>query len=161
MKKITKLLLPLLILSSLSANDKLYSFIGMQSSLTSFDTESVNTFGLKYGKQTKNIRTSISYNYGKKSHNKYQNLLLQIDTGIFKKSFKDISLKPYIGGTFGVMQEDTNIRDRGYVFGPNIGFTYIVNDALDFNVGYKYLRTSKLMNIDKINDLTLSMHYFY
>jgi len=165
MKKFNKLFLPLILIStSLTAGDKLYSFIGIQGSSTKIDSTNVPTIGFKYGKQSRHTRTTIAYNYGKKSKVKYQTLLLEIDTGIFQNSFKNVSLKPYIGATIGMLQENdrlTSIRDRGYVFGPNVGLTYIMNDAFDFDLGYKYLKTSKLNNISEINDVTLSMHYFY
>ena len=62
------------------------------------------------------------------------------------------------------MQEknkQSSIKDRGYLYGANAGLAYIYNDALDFDLGYRYLQTSKLNNIDSLSDLTLSMHYFY
>jgi hypothetical protein len=55
----------------------------------------------------------------------------------------------------------TSIRDRGYIYGVDTGLAYIFNDVLDFDLCYKYLKTSKINKIDSINDLTLSMHYFY
>ena len=161
MKKINALLLPLLLISSLSANEKLYSFIGIEASASKFGSEQLNTFGFKYGTQTKELRTSIAYNYGKKSDNSYQNILMQIDTGVFKESFKNIPFKPYIGATFGLIQENSESKDRGYIFGPNVGLSYIINNSLDLDLGYRYLKTAKLNNIDEINDLTISMHYFY
>jgi len=165
MKKFNKLFLPLILIStSLTAGDKLYSFIGIQGASSKIDSSNVPTIGFKYGKQSKQTRTTITYNYGEKSKLKYQTLLLQIDTGVFKNSFRNVSLKPYIGATVGLLQENnkhTSIRDRGYVYGPNAGLTYIMNDAFDFDLGYKYLKTSKLNNISEINDVTLSMHYFY
>jgi opacity protein-like surface antigen len=63
-----------------------------------------------------------------------------------------------------MQQNDDSVipsRDRGYVYGVNTGLTYILNDAIDLDLGYRFLKTSKLENINKINDLTFSMHYFY
>ncbi len=166
MKKINKLFLPILLLvSTLHADDKVYSFIGVQTSAAKFENTSTPTVGIKYGKQTNNMRTSLSYNYGEKGSNYYQTLLMQIDTGILTKTFSDIALKPYVGATIGVMQQNDDglvpSRDRGYVYGANAGFSYILNDAIDLDLGYRYLKTSKLENIDKLSDLTFSMHYFY
>ena len=166
MKKINTLFLPLLLLSSvLHADDKLYSFIGIQTSASKYESTSLPTVGVKYGKQTENLRTSIAYTYGEKSTNDYQTLLMQIDTGVLTNSFKDVALKPYIGASIGVMQQnDKSVvpsRDRGYVYGANAGISYILNDAIDLDLGYRYLKTSKLENIDEITDLTFSMHFFY
>jgi len=165
MKTLNKLYLSLiLLLTSLSATDKSYSFLGIQTATSVIESKIVPTLGLKYGQQTKKHRTSLSYNYGNKSNTSYQTLIVQIDTGILKKSFEDYAFKPYAGVSFGLMQENnkhTSQKDRGYVYGVNTGLAYIFNDALDFNLGYRYMETSKLKNIDSISDLTLSMHYFY
>lgn len=166
MKTINKLFLLLLLLSSLiNADDKVYSFIGIQTSASKFENVSVPTVGVKYGKQSNNYRTSISYNYGQKGSNYYQTALLQIDTGILTRRFSDIPFKPYVGVSAGVMQQNDKSlspkRDRGYLYGGNAGFTYILNDAFDLDLAYRFLKTSKLKNVKKINDVTFAMHYFY
>ena len=53
------------------------------------------------------------------------------------------------------------INDKGFVYGVNAGLSYIVNNNIDFDLGYKFLKTSKMKELDKINDLSLSLHYFY
>ena len=166
MKKINKLFLPILLLASaLHADDKVYSFIGVQTSASKFENTSIPTIGVKYGKQSNNMRTSLSYNYGEDGSNYYQTLLMQIDTGILTRTFRDIALKPYVGATIGLMQQNDDglipNRDRGYLYGANAGLTYIFNDAIDLDLAYRYLKTSQLENIDKVSDLTFSMHYFY
>jgi len=165
MKTINKLYISLILLStSLSATDKSYSFLGIQAGNSFIEGKSISTVGLKYGVQTRKYRTSINYNYGKNSDGIYQTLITQIDTGILIHTFKNSLLKPYAGLSFGIMQEKNRISsiiDKGYLYGVNTGLAYIFNDALDFDLGYRYLKTSKLNKIDSINDLTLSMHYFY
>ena len=163
MKTINKLYISLILLStSLLAADKSYSFLGIQAGNSFVESNSVPTIGLKYGVQTRKYRTSLNYNYGKKSNTSYQTLIAQVDTGILTNSFKNSEFKPYAGFSFGVMQEKNSLlTDKGYVYGVNTGFAYIFNDALDFDLGYRYLQTSKLKKIDSISDLTLSMHYFY
>jgi opacity protein-like surface antigen len=160
-----KLFLPMLLLTSaINADDKIYSFIGIQASAAKYENSSTPTVGLKYGKQSENMRTSISYSYGEKDNNDYQSLIMQIDTGILNNTFRDFALKPYLGASFGVMQHNTKTlpyKDKGFVYGANAGFSYILSDTLDLDLGYRFLKTSKLENIDKINDLTFSMHYFY
>jgi len=165
MKTITKLYISLILLStSLSATDKSYSFLGIQTGDAFVEGKSTPTIGLKYGVQTRKYRTSFSYNYGENSKARYETLMAQIDTGVLVNSFKNSLFKPYAGFSFGVMQEKnklSSVIDRGYLYGINTGLAYIYNDVLDFDLGYKYLKTSKLNEIDSINDLTLSMHYFY
>jgi len=165
MKTINKLYISLILLStSLSATDKSYSFLGIQAGNSFVEGKSIATVGLKYGVQTRKYRTSLNYNYGKNADGIYQTLITQIDTGILINTFKNSLLKPYAGLSLGVMQEKNRINsiiDRGYLYGVNTGLAYIFNDALDFDLGYRYLKTSKLNKIDSISDLTLSMHYFY
>lgn len=165
MKTLNKLYISLILFSvSLSATDKSYSFLGIQAGNSFVKGNSVPTIGLKYGVQTKKYRTSLSYNYGEQSNTNYQTLIAQVDTGILTNTFKNSSFKSYAGLAFGAMQEKnklTSKKDSGYVYGINTGLSYIFNDSLDFDLAYRYLQTSKLENIDSLNDLTLSMHYFY
>jgi len=165
MKTITNLYISLIfIATSLSASDKSYSFLGIQTGNAFVEGKSTPTIGLKYGLQTKKYRTSLNYNYGRNSHHSYETLLAQVDTGIFINNFKNSLFKPYAGFSFGVMQERNRVSsliDKGYIYGINTGIAYIFNDDLDFDLGFKYLRTSKVKKIDSISDLSLSMHYFY
>ena len=164
MKKIHKLYLTLLLcVTPLLAKDKSYSFIGLQTGISKIDNQEIPSFGLKYGVQQGNARTSFIYNYDKKNSNSFHMLLIQMDTGIFKNSFRNSLLKPYLGATLGMLQAKTNqlAQDRGYVYGLNTGLAYILNDDFDLDFGYRYLKTSKLNNMTEINNINLSIHYFY
>ena len=165
MKTITNLYISLILIStSLSAADKSYSFLGIQAGNAFLEGQSTPTFGVKYGVQTRQYRTSLNYQYGENSDGSHETLMAQIDTGVLVNLFRNSLFKPYAGISFGVMQEKdsiSSIRDRGYIYGVNTGLAYIFNDALDFDLCYKYLKTSKINKIDSINDLSLSMHYFY
>ena len=166
MKTITKLYISLIFIStSLSADtDKSYSFLGIQAGNAFVEGKSTPTIGVKYGVQSKKYRTSLNYNYGENSDGSYETLMAQIDTGILVNTFRNSLFKPYAGFSFGLMQEKdsiTSVRSRGYLYGINTGLAYIYNDVLDFDLSYKYLKTSKIEKINSINDLTLSMHYFY
>jgi len=166
MKKLILLFLSILLFStSLYANEKLYSFIGVQASVSKFDKLSTPTFGLKYGKQSKDMRTAIAYRYGNKSNNTFQSLIMQIDSAILTQTFKDIAFKPYLGVSLGVMQhknmELLGYDDKGFVYGVNTGLSYIVNNNIDLDLGYRFLKTSKMKEIDSINDISFAMHYFY
>jgi opacity protein-like surface antigen len=165
MKTLHKLLITSILFSTLLlAKDKTYSFLGIQTSNQNIEKDSIASVGIKYGKQTKKYRTSLSYSYGATSQNKYETLVAQIDMGILSNSFKNSAFKPYAGISIGAMQntdKSSGGQDKGYLYGPNAGITYIFNDALDFDLGYRYLKTSKLKDIDSVSDLTLSVHYFY
>ncbi|HHD81615.1 MAG TPA: hypothetical protein ENK82_05350 [Campylobacterales bacterium] len=160
----TIFLTTILLSSSLYSADKLYSFIGIQAGSASVKKDTVPSIGLKYGKQTKKYRTTLSYAYGETSNTKYDTLIAQIDMGILSNTFKNSSFKPYAGISFGVIQANdklTGETDKGYLYGPNGGISYIFNDTLDLDLGYRYLKTSKLKNIDTMHDVSLSLHYFY
>ena len=165
MKKISKLLFTLALTTlSLSAADKIYSFMGIQADASIPSSDVIPTVGIKYGKQSRNARTAFSYNFGEDAKNRYQTIIVQIDTGIFKEKVKDFPLKPYAGVSVGVMQHDDkqiSRRDRGYLYGLNTGLAYILNDKIDLDFGYRFMRTEKLSNVNDISDITLSMHYFY
>ncbi len=165
MTKFYKLFLPLcLLLTPLFATDKSYSFIGLQAGASKIDNIETPSIGLKYGLQKDNARTSFIYSYDKKNDDKFQMLLLQIDMGVLKKSFRSSLFKPYIGLSAGVLERDNALaleKDRGAVYGVNTGVAYILNDSFDLDLGYHYLRTSGLDTINEINNLNLSMHYFY
>jgi len=166
MKKFILLCLPILLISTtLYGNEKLYSFIGVQASVSKFDKLSTPTLGLKYGKQSKDMRTAIAYRYGNKSSNTFQSLIMQIDSAILTQTFKNIPFKPYLGASFGVMQhknrELLGYDDKGFVYGINTGLSYIVNNNIDLDLGYRFLKTSKMKEIDTINDISFAMHYFY
>jgi opacity protein-like surface antigen len=166
MKKIILLFLSILLFSTtLYSKEKLYSFIGIQTSVAKFDSVSAPTIGLKYGKQSKDMRTSISYQYGGKSNDTFQSLIMQVDSGILTQTFKDIPFKPYLGASFGVIKHKNNklltYEDKGFVYGVNTGLSYILNNNIDLDLGYRFLRTSKMREIETINDISFAMHYFY
>ena len=166
MKKFILLFLSIILFStSLFANEKIYSFIGIQASASNFDNVSTPSIGLKYGKQSKEMRTSITYNYADKSSNTFQSLIMQVDSAILTQTFKDIAFKPYLGASFGVIQhknsEQLGYDDKGFVYGINAGLSYVLNNNIDFDLGYKFLKTSKMKELDEINDISLSLHYFY
>jgi len=163
MKTFNKLFLPLLLtLTTLSATDKSYSFIGIQTGYAKVGKNNMNSFGVKYGQQTKKYRTSFSYNYASKKNTTNQMIMLQVDKGIFKNDFKNLPFKPYAGISLGIMQnKESSHTDKGYLYGLHTGIAYIANDKFDFDVSYRYLKTHRVENIDEINNINLSMHYFY
>jgi opacity protein-like surface antigen len=145
--------------------DKMYTFIGVQGSYTDYDTKTTPTLGLKYGKQTDIWRTAISYNYAKASDNRYQSFIIQVDTGVLTELFREIPLKPYIGFSLGMMEHknssNTPSKDRGYLYGLNGGFNYVINNSFDIDFGYRYMDSDKLEYIGNRGDLTLSLHYYF
>ena len=163
MKTINIFLFSILFLTNIAqADEKLYSFIGVQTSATNYDGKNTPTLGLRYGKQSQNFRTSFSYNYGKHSKDSYHTLLLEMDSGIFSETFSSSLFRPYLGGAVGMIEHiNSKDNDRGYLFGINTGLTYLFNENIDFDLNYRFLRSAKLKDLDTINELTFAMHYFY
>lgn len=165
MKTLNTLYLSLILLSStLTAQDELYSFMGIQTANSFVEGESIPNLGVKYGLQSKKYRTTFNYTYGENSQSNLQTLTAQVDTGIFTKSFRSSSFKPYVGLAFGIAQEKNDLTvtaEKGEVYGAATGIAYIFNDQLDFDLSYRYLKTRDMSNIDEMSDISLSMHYFY
>jgi|GEM_PF-1056911 len=166
MKLHIKILLILFLFNSTSSAEELvesiYSFIGVQSSYTNYDSVSTPTFGLKYGKQTSKWRTAISYSYAQESSHKFHSLIMQMDKGVLTDVFRDIPLKPYIGFSLGVMQDQKNSStDNGYLYGVNLGINYVLSNDFDIDFGYRYMRTDKLKDMDNRGDISLSLHYYF
>jgi opacity protein-like surface antigen len=163
MYKIITLSLLTLSLSSalLKADNNIYSFVGAQTSLSSYENVTAPSFGIKFGKQLDTWRTAISLNYENADGNSLGSFLLQSDKGVLGNLFKKSKFQPYVGFTLGILQHKAEQSNQGYGFGINGGVTYILNHDFDLDLGYRVMTTSQLDNVDNIQNLTLSLHYFY
>jgi len=149
-------------LNASEALDKVYTFIGIQGAYTKYDNIDAPTIGFKYGKQNSEWRTAIIYNYAIKSDDSFHSIIIQVDRGVLTDIFRDTPLKPYLGFSFGAMQHRNNlVKDRGYLFGGNVGFNYVLNNYFDVDFGYKYMITSKFKHLNNRGDLALSLHYYF
>lgn len=163
----SKTLLTLTLFSSLSqaSGDAMYSFLGLQVSSSEYEDISTETVAIKYGQQSAMWRTAISYNFAQNSDDKMQSLVAQIDHGILTEMFETLPVKPYIGFSIGVMEHKNNMNavstDRGYLYGLNGGINYVINDKVDIDLGYRYMKTTNLESIDKVSDAMLSLHYYF
>jgi opacity protein-like surface antigen len=106
-------------------------------------------------------RSSNNLDYASTGNNKLSSLILQIDKGILKSSTKNSPFKPHAGFSLGVLQHKNSVTDKGYGIGLNTGVSYLLNDAIDLDLSYRFLSTSKMNNISSLNSLNLSLHYFY
>jgi len=148
--------------SILQADNKSYSFLGAKTSLSKYGETSTQSYGLKYGNQVDMWRTALSIGYAKKKEETFQTLILQVDHGILSQTFQAFPLKPFIGFSTGLIQDDNNQqKDKGYLFGLNGGFTYILNNHIDIDLAYRNMTTSKMNSVDSLSDIILSVHYFY
>lgn len=142
--------------------NKSYAFVGAQTSLVNYEEISSSTsVGLKYGVQKGMWRTSFNLDYSGLDENRLNSLILQIDRGLFEESTKNLFVKPHIGFSLGVLEHKFKQTDKGYGLGTNAGLTFILNDAFDLDLNYRYLSTSKMSNIGSVQHINLSLHYFY
>ena len=144
----------------LQADNLSYSFAGVQTSLSSYEDVTAQSFGVKFGKQIDTWRTAVSLNYENADGNSLGSILLQADKGVLGNLFQKSQFQPYLGFTLGAIQHKDKQNDQGYGYGLNAGVTYILNHDFDLDLGYRIMKT-KVDAIDEIGNLTLSLHYFY
>jgi len=156
-----KIILSTLLFTSLSFAEKSYSFVGLQTSFLSYNSVFSPSLGLKYGIQRGMWRSSLNLDYASTGSNRLSSLILQVDKGILKNITQNSPLKPHAGFSLGLLQHSDSSTDKGYGLGLNTGVTYLLNDAIDLDLSYRYLSTTKMNNINSLNSLNLSLHYFY
>jgi len=156
-----KIILSTLLLTSLGFAEKSYSFVGLETSYVNYDSHSSPSLGLKYGVQKGMWRSSINLEHATTGNNKLTSLIIQVDKGILQNITRNSSFKPHAGFSLGMIQHKHTKTESGYGIGLNTGVTYILNDAIDLDLSYRVLSTSKLDGVGAINALTFSLHYFY
>ena len=156
-----KIILSTILLTSLSFAEKSYSFFGAQTSYLNYQSTLSPSLGLKYGIQRGMWRSSINLDYATTGNNKLSSLMLQVDKGILKNTTKNSPFKPHAGFSLGILQHKKSNTDKGYGIGLNTGVTYLLSDAIDLDLSYRFLSTSKMNDVSSLNSLTLSLHYFY
>ena len=156
-----KIIISTLLLTSFSFSEPSYSFFGAETSYWNYENVSSPSLGLKYGIQKGMWRSNINLDYSSTGNDTLSSLIFQVDRGILQSSVKDSSFKPHVGFSLGVMEHQNAKKDKGYGYGLNAGVTYLLNDAIDLDLSYRYISTSKMDNIKSLNSLALSLHYFY
>jgi len=145
----------------LQAENLSYSFMGTQTSVSSYNDVTAQSFGIKFGKQIDTWRTALSVNYENSEGNALASILLQADKGIFENLFQKSQYQPYLGFNLGILQHKEAKSNLGYGYGLNTGITYIFNHDFDLDLGYRIMRVNQIDNINTMKNLTLSLHYFY
>ena len=153
-----------LLFSSLSANQKEeFTFLGLSISGNAIDLDSNNeqikSIGLRYGKQTLDWRTMFTYDYSKE----YQSFSAEIDKIVLDELFGTPKVRPYLGISVGTLKLDYDslLDTHGYYYGINTGFIFYATDTVDVDLAYHYYSVQKIESVDKIQGITLSIHYFY
>jgi hypothetical protein len=143
----------------LSANDKSYSFVGVEIAHNSYAHTSSPSFGIKYGRQSDMIRTSINLTHASNSGDNLETLIVQVDRCVLSSLFTNDAIQPYVGFSFGIAQHDG--KDKGSLLGLNGGISYILNHSMDINLETRISTASKMNEVSNLNNITLSLHYFY
>ncbi len=174
-KKFNKIILSLLIFSSLgySSNNgitEVYEFMGIQTGVSSVNIKAKSgsdilapSIGFKYGQQTSQWRTAIYYNFAQNSDDKFHSLVAQIDYGILTEAFADFPFKPYIGFSVGIMQHTYDSDSNSdLIYGVDTGINYVLNNNMDIDLSFQHMLTgSKLKSLDGMNNLNVSLHYYF
>ena len=144
---------------SLHANSKSYSFVGVDTTLSHYNDGFTPSLGIKYGKQVDMLRTTIGFTHAQKSGDTLQTFMLEVDKGLSNAFFQQAKLHPYVGFNYGFVRHDSS--DKGYSYGLSGGITYILNHSMDLNLGLQMLKVSKVKDFNDLNNINLSLHYFY
>jgi len=179
---------------TLDAREESYPFFGVTTSLHTInfkpivtespnrlslsDSESITNFGIQYGMQTKDYRTTFSYDYS----SDFQTFDIGVDYFLMDSMFGTAKVRPYIGGTLGyilydktlivqynenrILANESNANDTtvstsdGY-YGFDTGFVFYITDNIDLDISYHYYVMDRLEPLDRMTGLSFSIHYFY
>lgn len=154
---------------SAQQNEESYPFIGMSISSQTIDilendkTHEVG-FGLRYGQQTQDWRTTFNLDY---TQNSYTNFSISIDKILMDNMFGTPKLRPYLGATVGYLNYDIDNltidvdESNGFYGGGNFGFIIYTTDSVDIDLNYHYYKVQNLDFLDDIHGASLSLHYFF
>jgi len=180
--------------NTLSAEQESFPFIGVTVSTQTVDlkpiatiapnrpnnpeSESETTFGIQYGVQTQDFRTTFTI----EGNSNYQSMDVEVDYILMNEMFGTPKIRPYVGATLGYIKYDDDLitqynanriaddlaNDRntsistsdGY-YGLDFGFLFYVTDNIDLDVGYHYYLMDRLEPLDTMNGASFSLHYFY
>jgi hypothetical protein len=186
----------IVLFSSLFAEQETYPFIGVTVSTDTVDlkpavftskegitfktptSERETTFGLQYGVQTKDYRTTFTA----QGNSDFQAVDVEVDYILFDQMFGTPKIRPYVGATLGYIHydedlithynepliqkneendENTTISTSDGYYGLDFGFLFYITDNIDLDVGYHYYFMDRLEPLDTMNGATFSLHYFY
>jgi len=166
MKRVTLLFL---LASSLLFSEKMeeYPFLGLTVSTQStsiansseLEEQTETAIGLQYGKQTINWRTIFAFEY---VPDIYRSFAIEIDKILTDDLFGYPEIRPYIGGTAGLVTylggDDTVST---YFYGGNAGLIVYATDNIDADISFQYKKVQDFEELNAIYGASLGLHYFY
>lgn len=164
------LIVSLLLLTSLFGQiSEKFPFIGL-----SVSTQTINIndedeiretgFGLSYGKQSLDWRTTFSLEYNQNAYNSFS---VEMDKILLDNMFGTPKLRPYLGGVVGYMKFDDDKLSEpfeetdGFYFGGAFGFIIYASDRIDIDISYHYYKVQNLEFLDDLHGGSLALHYFF
>jgi opacity protein-like surface antigen len=166
MKKVT--LLFLLACSLLSSGQmEEYPFLGITistqtsdiSDTSDLDSQTEASIGIRYGRQTINWRTMFTFEYVSDIYRSYS---IEIDKILRDDMFGFPEVRPYIGGTAGIVTYLGGDEEAStYFYGINAGFVIYATDNMDADLSYHYYKVSDFEELNSLQGVGLSLHYFY
>lgn len=170
------LIISILFLTSLvGQSSKDFSFIGLSVSTQNINTDPGNSsresgFGLKYGQQSLDWRTTFTLDY---NTNSYYGAFVEVDKILLDDMFGTAKLRPYLGGVAGYMKFDKDEltmpletgeaveETNGFYFGGNFAFIIYATDHIDIDLSYHYYKVQNLDFLDDLHGASLGAHYFF
>ena len=156
-----KIIISSLLLTSIIFAEESYTFIGAETSFVNYNNVSSTSIGLKYGVQNAMWRSSLSLEYAKNGSDRLTSFIFQADRGILKERVRKSNFKPHIGFSLGSIQHKNSKKEQGFGYGVNTGITYLLNQKIDLDLTYRYMKVNQIDALDSLNSLNLSLHYFY
>lgn len=158
-----------MLFSTLAADSsKEYAFVGLSTTTQTINLEETREqktgFGIQYGKQSLNWRTTFTLEY---FQNSYSAFSVALDKILLDDMFGTAKLRPYLGGVAGYMSlndkafDTTFDEQNGFYFGTNFGFIIYASDVIDVDISYHYFKVQNIEKLDAMHGGTLSVHYFF
>ena len=184
----------LFLFNTLSAEQESFPFIGVTVSTHTVDLKSIvtdppnklnnsdsakeTTFGIQYGVQTKDYRTTFTA----EGNSNFQSIDVEVDYILMDEMFGTPKIRPYVGATLGYINYDetlitlynenriaddeandrnTSISTSDGYYGLDFGLLFYLTDDIDLDVSYHYYFMDRLEPLDTMRGATFSLHYFY
>lgn len=150
-----------------------------------FESDSVLEYGLRFGAENDEWRTTLLYTYYNDEDNGAEETMhkgsVLLDYFFWKTDMDTMSIKPYLGAHVGYMTYEltddqifpgfnTTISDgSGVFYGLQAGINMIVSEVVGFDISYKYSWTGvddsplpdSTFKLDNMGSIAFSVSYYY
>lgn len=165
----TRATLLFLLTSSLlfSAIQEEYPFLGVTISTqttniansSDMDSETEASIGIRYGKQTIDWRTMLTFEY---VSDVYRSFSVEIDKILADELFGYPEVRPYAGLSAGYVTYTGGEEDVSTIYyGLNAGLIVYATDNIDADISYHYYNILDYDELSSVHGISLSLHYFY